>query len=155
MNPDFDKALLDLALRVARISKDPSTKVGAVLTRNADILITAYNRFPFPMKEDERLENRDFKLDHIVHAEEGCLMAAARVGIRTNNSTLYVAATTGTDLAWGGPPCIRCTVSAIEAGVITFVSYPMKLAPSRWHESINKAKAVIAECELEYREVEI
>lgn len=146
---------METALLTARLSQDPSTKVGAVLTLGPNVLAISYNRFPYGIKEDDRMSNREVKLDLIVHAEEGCIMHAARHGIPILGSTLYVAATDGKAESWGGPPCVRCTASAIQAGIQTFISRPMKLAPSRWRNSIIFARRMIDEAGLEYREIEI
>jgi deoxycytidylate deaminase len=81
---------------------------------------------------------------------------AARVGVPLKGCTLYVAATNyREDAVWGGPPCTRCTVHVIQAGIVEVVSLPIKTAPSRWHASLTVARGLLAEAGVRYREVEL
>jgi len=155
MSSRWDEYFLNMAMFTAHMSKDPSTKVGAVLTsKDRTVLSTGYNGFPRNVIDSEaRLNNREVKLELVVHAEMNAVLAAARIGTSTRDSVLYVAATDGTHEVWGGPPCVRCTVECMQAGVVEFVSRPMKLAPSRWYDSIRKAKEIILEAGLKYREI--
>jgi dCMP deaminase len=152
----WDRHFLQLALAHARMSKDPSTKVGAIIVGPARELVSAgFNGFPRHVDDTpERLADRDTKLELIVHAEMNAVLAAARAGIRLKGCTMYVAASDASGRVWGGCPCIRCTVEVIQAGIAEVVSWPMKTAPSRWHDSLAKAKAILAEADIFYREVE-
>ncbi len=156
MSDRWDQHFLALALECARMSKDPSTKVGAVLVGWDNIIIgTGFNGFPRRIADTpERLNDRETKLELVVHAEMNAVLHAARRGQRILQSAIYVAAFDqfGTEV-WGGPPCVRCTVELMQAGVTEFVSRPKRIAPSRWHESIAKAQALIEEAGLHYREV--
>lgn len=149
----WDEYFLQMALTTARMSKDPSTKVGAVLVRNRTVLSTGFNGFPRDIADDSRLTRREEKLEIVVHAEMNAVLAAARMGTSIDGSTIYVAATDGTQEIWGGPPCVRCTVECMQAGVIEYVSRPAKLAPSRWQDSLRKAENLIREAGLIFREV--
>lgn len=153
MNARWDEYFLQMALVSARMSKDPSTKVGAVLVRKNTVLSTGFNGFPRGIADNNRLDVRHEKLDIIVHAEMNAVLAAARMGTAIEGSTIYVAATDGTQEIWGGPPCVRCTVECMQAGVIEYVSRPIKTAPSRWQESLTKALCLIHEADLTFREV--
>ncbi len=155
MSKRWDEHFLSLALQCAKMSKDPSTQVGAVLVNSyGNVISTGFNGFPRNVIDsDERLNDRAEKLDLVVHAEMNAVLAAARIGAPVYGSTMYVAATDGTKEIWGGPPCIRCTVECMQAGVIEFVSRPMKTAPSRWHDSILKAQLIIGEAGLKFREI--
>lgn len=150
----WDAHFMRKALECASMSKDPSTKVGAVLVKDRHAFSDGFNGFPVGVADNERLFDREQKLEFVVHAEMNAILFAAKRGIATCGSTLYVAARDATGgAAWGGPPCVRCTVECIQAGVTEFVSWPMKVAPSRWHTSIMKAREVIKEAGLLYREV--
>lgn len=154
-SPSFDADCLAVALTASRLSKDPSTKVGAVLADSLyNILNVGWNQFPDKIAVDARMHDRILKNDLIVHAEQQCLSLAAKHGQRIAGSTLYVVATNDKAEVWGGPPCIRCTVAAINAGVIAFVSHQFKNAPSRWQASIELSRKIIHEAGLEYREYE-
>jgi dCMP deaminase len=140
----------------AQMSKDRSTKVGAVIVGSDRELVSAgFNGFPRGVEDTTaRLADRDTKLELIVHAEMNAILAAARIGTAVKGCTMYVAATDAGGATWGGCPCIRCTVEVIQAGIAEIVSWPIKTAPSRWHDSLAKAKAVLIEAGISYREIE-
>ena len=156
MSEKWDKHFLGLALAHARMSKDPNTKVGSVIVGPDRELISAgFNGFPRGIDDtEERLNDRDTKLKLIVHAEMNAILAAARHGIRLKGCTLYLAATKEeTGLVWGGPPCTRCTVEIIQAGITEIVSHPVKSIPSKWHEDLKLAGSLIEEAGIKYREL--
>src|SRR5271165_7034344 len=134
MSERWDRHFLEMAVHHSRMSKDPSTKVGAVIVGPDRELISAgFNGFPRGIADtEERLTDRDMKLRLVVHAEMNAVLAAARLGVRLKGCTMYVAATDNSGDTWGGPPCTRCTVETIQSGIVEIVSYPLKSAPSRW-----------------------
>lgn len=152
----WDRHFLGLAHQHALMSKDPSTKVGAVLVGpRREILSAGFNGLPRGIEDSlARLEDRDLKLKLIVHAEMNAILAAAMNGVKVLGSVLYISATDSSGAVWGGPPCTRCTVEALQAGVIEFVSWPLKLTPSRWHADCKFAAEIIDEAKCCYREVE-
>jgi predicted RNase H-like HicB family nuclease len=56
-------------------------------------------------------------------------------------------------MVWGGPPCTRCCVHIIQAGIDEIVSYPPKAVPSRWAEDLAFARGILNEAGILYREV--
>jgi dCMP deaminase len=56
---------------------------------------------------------------------------------------------------WGGPPCIRCAVECIQAGIAEVVSLPAKTVPSRWTEDLEIARQLMAEAGMTYRELPV
>ncbi len=112
-----------------------------------------FNGFPRGIDDDQRLSDRDTKLRIIVHGEMNAILAAARVGIRVEGCTMYLAARSVDGSIWGGPPCIRCTVEAIQAGIREIVSFPLKSSPSRWHDDLAAAHDLLREAGVKYREV--
>ena len=104
----WDERFLGLAGFVAGWSKDPSTQVGAVIA-NANtkrVISMGFNGFPAGVEDSsERLERRELKYEMIVHAEANALLFAGPVA---EGCTLYV-----TPL----PPCARCAVLIIQAGI--------------------------------------
>lgn len=150
------------------MSKDPSTKVGAVIVDD-DLIIraTGFNGFPRGIADTpERLNDRDMKLRMIVHAERNALLNAARVGVSVKGCTLYLSACSATgrvdireqtksiDFVWGGAPCTHCTIEIIQAGITRVVSPPMKNAPSRWHDDLLFAKGLLEEAGVQLLEIE-
>ena len=68
----WDRRYLHLAQEVSRWSKDPSTKVGAVIVNSlGQVVGTGYNGFPRGVSDtDERYLDRDVKYKMICHAEQ-------------------------------------------------------------------------------------
>lgn len=156
MNDRWHNHFLDLALLSARMSKDPSTKVGAVIVgADREVRSMGFNGFPRGIDDSaERLNDRDTKLKLVVHAEMNAILNAARVGVSVKGCTLYLAATDASGLVWGGPPCTRCTVETIQAGISQIVSHPFKDVPSRWKDDIAMAGGLLQEAGVGYREFE-
>ena len=113
MSTRWDNHFLRLAQVHAEMSKDPNTRVGAVIVGpDREIRATGFNGFPRRICDDPvRLQDRETKLQLVVHAECNAICAAARVGVPLLGCTLYLAATDDTGAVWGGPPCTRCTVT--------------------------------------------
>jgi dCMP deaminase len=139
------------------MSKDPSTKVGAVIVGpDRELRSTGFNGFPRGIADtSERLDDRDTKIKLVVHAEMNAILNAARFGVPLKGCTLYLVAMNDEGLVWGGPPCSRCTVEVIQTGIQTIVSYPKKSVPSRWHEDLLLSDSLIKESGMNYIEVEI
>ena len=154
MTDRWDQYFLSLCCTAAGMSKDPSTGVGAVIVGpDREVRSMGFNGFPRGIDDDRRLSDRDTKLRIIVHGEMNAILAAARVGIRVDGCTMYLAARSVDGSIWGGPPCIRCTVEAIQAGIREIVSFPLKSSPSRWHDDLAAAHDLLREAGVKYREV--
>jgi dCMP deaminase len=155
MSERWDRHFLQLCLDHARMSKDPSTRVGSIIVGpDREILSAGFNGFPRGIEDTPaRLGNRDTKLSLIVHGEMNAILAAARVGTRLKGSTLYLGATDDSGLVWGGPPCTRCTVEIIQAGITEIVSYHPKPVPSRWHADLAVSRDLLEEAGILYREL--
>ena len=152
----WDAHFLDLALHHAQLSKDPSTRVGAVIVGPERELISAgFNGFPRGIADtEERLNDREMKLQLVVHAEMNAALAAAKLGLRIKGCTMYIAAQdVATKEVWGGPPCIRCAVELIQSGLAGVISYPIRSVPSRWHEDLAFARRILDEAGVLYREI--
>lgn len=151
----WDQYFLRIALETARMSKDPSTQVGAVIVGpNREIRSVGFNGFPRGVADThERLHDRDTKISLIVHAEINAIMNAASVGIPLRGCSMYLCATDHSGALWGGPPCLRCAVETIQAGIGEIISLPFKSAPSRWKASIEAAGQILTEAAVNYREI--
>jgi dCMP deaminase len=137
------------------MSKDPSTRVGAVIVGpDREIRSAGFNGFPRGILDSmKRLHDRDVKLRLVVHAEMNAVLAAARVGIPLKGCTMYLAATDASGEVWGGPPCVRCTVEMIQAGITEIVSYTKRAIPSKWHADLELAESLLFEAGITYRTV--
>lgn len=163
LSAKWHRHYLQLALLCATMSKDPSTQVGAVLVnpRTNAVISTGFNGLPRGLADTSvRLQGRDTKLALVVHAELNAILNAARSGSgSTEGATLYIVAREaqrGEVLPappWGGPPCVRCTVHVINAGITQIVSYPRKAVPSRWAADLDHAQALLHEAGVTYTEV--
>ena len=102
---DWNQRFMDLAHHVADWSKDPSTKVGAVIVNdNKQVLGLGYNGFPRGVYDcPERYNNRSIKLLFVAHAERNALDNATSVEGATLYSTLF--------------PCTECTKGIIQRGI--------------------------------------
>ena len=108
----WDGRFLSLAEHVAQWSKDPSTKVGAVIVRpDRTIASVGYNGFPRGVNDHPDLyADREQKYRRVVHAEINAAVSAA-TDIR--GFTLYT---------WPFLPCERCAVQIIQYGISRVVA---------------------------------
>lgn len=155
MGDRWHNHFLHLAVEHARMSKDPNTRVGAVIVGpDLEIVSTGFNGLPRGIADTpERLLNREEKLRLVIHAELNAIINAARIGVSVKGCTLYLAASDDTGAIWGGPPCTRCTVHVIQAGIRQIVSRPIKAVPSRWHEDLAAARLLLQEADVRLLEV--
>lgn len=129
----WDLRFLSLARHISTWSKDPSTKVGAVIVdRDKRIISVGYNGFA--QKTDdigERYSNREIKLDMIIHGEINAILFAKQSLVGT---TLYT---------WPFLPCSRCTAIVIQVGIERVVA-PVN-EDARWEESFKLSQKMFAE----------
>ena len=125
---------MDMAHLVATWSKDPSSKVGAVIVdKNRRIISTGYNGLAIGVEDSiERLTNRDIKYKIILHAEENAIMFAKR---DLSGCSLYV-----TTL----PPCAHCASLIIQSGIKTVYACKSDI-PDRWKDSYDLTTAMFNE----------
>lgn len=129
----WDIRFMDIAKLVSTWSKDPSSKIGALLVRDRRILATGYNGFPKGIADDNRLNVREEKYPLVVHAEMNVLMNALEVGVAAKGATLYVC---------GLPVCSECAKNIIQAGIRNVVIADVYECPRedwvrKWHEESN------------------
>lgn len=107
----WDQRFMRLAAEVASWSKDPSTKVGAVLVDDDRRVIgLGFNGFPRGVCDHpERLADRPTKYLMVQHAEANAILNAVA---SVKGSTAYVT----------HHPCSSCAGILIQAGVIRVVT---------------------------------
>ncbi len=124
---------------VASKSKDPRTKIGAVLVRDNTVISEGYNGFPrYVLDLEERYLLRELKSNYVIHAENNSILNCARNGISTLGTTLYTQ----------GTPCKECAKSIIQAGIKTYVihsKWPNLTYSSEWTKSIIIANQMFKE----------
>lgn len=131
----WDQRFCELARHVAEWSKDPNAKVGAVLfCKKGGNITIGYNGFPFGVEDRaDRLEDKDIKLEFVVHAELNAIIAA---GTRAEGGTLYV---------WGKPICARCAGPIIQSGIKRVVALAPGNSESKWDLSGKTAHEMFIE----------
>ena len=132
----WELRFLALACVISTWSKDPSTKVGAIIVRpDMTIASVGYNGFPKNMKDDAYLyADRDVKLSRIIHAEMNAILHAREP---LHGYTLYT---------WPMMSCDRCAVQVIQSGIARVVAPKLSREISkRWEKSLIQSAGYFAE----------
>lgn len=108
----WDLYFLGLAKYISTKSKDPSTKVGAVIVDDKNRLVsTGWNGLPQKVfDKPEYLNNREIKYKKIIHGEINAIIFASR---SLNNCTLYT---------YPFMPCCPCSSVVIQTGITRVVA---------------------------------
>lgn len=141
MNENDIRFMVELCQVNARRSKDPSTKVGAVIYRpDLTIATMGRNGFPKGANDDASLySDREYKYRHVVHAELNCILFARE---SLHGYGLCV---------WPLPPCERCMAAILQCGIRQIVC-PVLEVTDRWYESGQAAKLQALHHGVEYHE---
>lgn len=136
---NWDEYFINIAEQVKLKSKDNNTKIGVVLVgKNNEIVSTGYNSFPRGINDDvaERQEKPE-KYFFFEHAERNCIYNAARIGVSTLGTTMYMTC---------GISCADCARAIISAGVEKIVLRSGKGAMSpKWQESAERSNQMFKE----------
>ena len=140
----WQKYFMTMAYLVATKSKDPSTKVGAVIVGpDLEIRSTGYNGLPRGMKDIDSRYQRPLKYEIENHAEENAILNCCLMGVSTKNCTLYV-------------PWIACSLCAkliVQSGIIRVVyhkEWPGNIpSDNKWTKSIALTKEMFLETAIE------
>lgn len=147
---NWNEYFIEIARIVSEKSKDPSTKIGAVIVGTANqILSTGFNGFPRGI--DEKLSTRwerPIKYSYMCHAEVNAILNAARHGVSLEGSTLYLR-------GFGPPtvPCVECTKAVIQAGIKTVIGKSFKPVDEHWREDLEFAYNLLKEAGVDFREI--
>ena len=135
-NQKWDLRMLELAKHVSNWSKDPSTKVGAVIADGKYIVSLGYNGLPEGIGNEEKILNdRELKYETIIHGEINAIATASR---SVRGCTLYT---------YPFLPCSRCASQIIQHGINRVVSYVNY--EDRWRKSIMLSEELFSECNIE------
>ena len=134
---------MEIAYAVSKLSKDPSTQVGAVILGSSyEVRSVGYNGAPrgCSADEDERATTRPEKYYWFSHAELNAITNAARVGTPLAGSCLVVTHF----------PCMDCARAIVQSGITTVITYEPSLEFwERWKEHIMRAQRLFNECNVE------
>lgn len=133
---DWDARFLQMAALVATWSKDPSTKVGAVITRGKFVVSLGFNGHPSGIEDSEaRLLDREAKYRTIIHAELNAILSARQP---LEGCTLYVVPFM---------PCSNCGAVIVQSGIKRVIT--LENNNERWMESFEITKKIFAEAGIE------
>ena len=101
----------ELAHTVKKKSKDENTQIGAVIVgKDKEIVSTGYNSFPIGIRDDiKERQQRPENYFWFEHAERNAIYNAARIGVSTKGTTMYLSC---------GVPCADCARGIINAGIV-------------------------------------
>lgn len=100
-------------------SKDPKTKVGALLVSpDRSLLVPGYNGFPKGIADDHRLLDENLKNKIVRHAEQN---AIGNIKQYINGFTMYSTRF----------PCTKCAGDIIQFGIEKVFTYPIKEGEAR------------------------
>lgn len=151
---NWDERYLSIAKEISTWSKDPSTKVGAVIAdRYGRIVAVGFNGFPKKIADTmHRRHDRNIKYKMTVHAEANVVLIA---GHAARKGKIYV---------HGAPICADCAGIIIQAGIKRVVANPPCLPPSPcsaspaakidWDEHGRIALEMFTEADLEFEPAE-
>lgn len=129
----WDQRFLDLAHFVKMWSKDPSTKVGAVIAKDNRIVSLGFNGFPHGTDDNEAIyADRERKYKRVLHAERNAMIFAKR---DLTDCTIYCTQ----------PPCSQCTAHIIQEGISRVVCTVSEDFMSRWADDIAESAAMFRE----------
>ena len=132
MITNWDLRYIELAKHISTWSKDPSTKVGAVITFRNRVISIGFNGLPRGIADtEERLNDKSLKYAMTVHGEMNAILHANR---DLRGATLYT---------YPFMPCSVCAAKIIQTGIVRVV------APyndnERWSESFKITEAMFNE----------
>lgn len=127
---DWHNRFLSLAAHVSQWSKDPSTKVGAVITNGKRIVSIGFNGLPSGVDDDiNTLNDRELKYKLIIHAEINAILFANEP---IAGCSLYT---------WPFLPCPTCSSIIIQKQIGMVVAPPLpEHLKQRWKENIELSK---------------
>jgi dCMP deaminase len=139
--PSWDEWFMKQVYLVAEKSRDPCTKIGAVLVKDKHIISSGFNGFPIGVEDlPYRYNDREIKYSFVVHSEHNAILSCARFGISSLNSTLYT----------NGMPCNSCMKSIIQGGIKEIIIHKQwpEMTHSNWIESIRISKVMMNESKI-------
>ena len=144
---NWDQYFMSMVYLVAMKSKDPSTKVGAIIIGpDHEIRSTGFNGLPRNVNDakPERYQ-KPIKYFWIEHSERNSVYNAARIGIDLNGCTMYTQ----------GTPCVDCARAIIQSGIKkVVVDSVWDRGDNRpeWIESLANSKTMLTESGIEFIE---
>lgn len=149
--PSWDETFMHDVYWWARRSKDPRTKIGAVLVHwdSKTPISHAYNGFARKVNDNvpERWE-RPEKYFWVSHAESNSILNCSRNGKSTVGTVIYTQ----------GIPCSDCANDIIQAGIVEVIihkqwgEWEKKFGWEKWQDSAKRSKEKFVEANVKIRE---
>ena len=134
---NWDNRYMEMAELVSGWSKDPSTKVGAVIVSPENYVVSVgFNGFPRGIADNDRLNQRGSKYMNIIHAEMNALMFAKE---SVKNCTLYT---------HPFQPCSQCAGCIIQSGITKIVTKKLSNCQPKWYNDFKNARDMFSEAGL-------
>ncbi len=115
--PSIDQYFMNIAKVVATRATCDRAHIGALLTRDKEILATGYNGSPRGIKHCDEI-GHEMENGHCIrttHAEQNTIVQAALHGVSTKDATLYTTHS----------PCYICAKMIVNAGIKRVVAGQM------------------------------
>ena len=126
---NWDEYIINIAEQVKLKSKDINTQIGVVVVgKDNEIVSTGYNSFPRGINDDiDERQERPEKYFWFEHAERNAIYNAARIGVSTLGTTMYMTC---------GMSCLDCARAIINSGISKIVLRKGKGAKGdKWNDS--------------------
>ena len=126
---NWDEYFINIAEQVKLKSKDKKTQIGVVIVgKDNEIVSTGYNSFARGINDDiDERQDRPEKYFWFEHAERNAIYNAARIGVSTLGTTMYMTC---------GISCSDCARAIINSGISKIVLRKGKGAKGdKWNES--------------------
>ncbi len=130
---NWDEYFINIAEQVKLKSKDKNTQIGVVIVgKDNEIVSTGYNSFPRGINDNiEERQERPEKYFWFEHAERNAIYNAARIGVSTLGTTMYMTC---------GISCADCARAIINAGISKIVLREGRGANNPiWHDSAKRS----------------
>jgi dCMP deaminase len=145
----WDEYYMTMAYLISMKSKDPSTRVGAVIVGpDYEVRASGYNGLPRGIADrPERYEDKEYKYMACNHAEENAILHCARIGVSTRGCSMYV--------PW--LPCARCAKAIIQSGIKEIIYDPKfpgnhEHHQENWMRSMEISHEILVEADVAVRE---
>ena len=136
---NWDEYFINIAEQVKLKSKDKNTQIGVVIVgKDNEIVSTGYNSFPRGI--DDNVDERQEKPEKYVwfeHAERNAIYNAARIGVSTLDTTMYMTC---------GISCADCARAIINSGISKIILRSGRGATNpKWQESAERSNQMFKE----------
>jgi dCMP deaminase len=150
--PEWNMWFLQGVYWIASKSKDPKTKIGAIIVKDNRIISTGYNGMPHGIDDNITWRHdRPEKYRWFEHAERNAIYSAAKHGIGTQNASLYTNAM----------PCADCARGIIQSGIKQvyihkqFSDLTESIIRDQWKGHSIVTKSMFNESEVKFFEIDV